>query len=113
MTGYRQLPLGGEPLAAVRILRSIRDFFHRRNYLEVETPCRIPAPAPELYIDAEPAGAWYLQTSPELCMKRLLSAGFPRIYQICRCFRRRERGARHLPEFTLLEWYTAGAGYRK
>jgi lysyl-tRNA synthetase class 2 len=45
-------------------------------------------------------------------MKRLLSAGYPRIFQICRCFRRHERGRRHVPEFTLLEWYTAGHGYR-
>jgi lysyl-tRNA synthetase class 2 len=45
-------------------------------------------------------------------MKRLLAAGYQRIFQICRCFRREERGGRHLPEFTLLEWYTANADYR-
>lgn len=44
-------------------------------------------------------------------MKRLLSAGYPRIFQICRCFRQKERGTRHLPELTLLEWYTAGHNY--
>ena len=77
----------------------------------METPIRIPAPAPETHIDAQPSGSWFLQTSPELCMKRLLAAGYPRIFQICKCFRRNERGRRHLPELTLLEWSTAGTNY--
>ena len=77
----------------------------------METPIRIPAPAPEAHIDAQPSGSWFLQTSPELCMKRLLAAGYPRIFQICKCFRRNERGRRHLPELTMLEWYTAGHDY--
>jgi lysyl-tRNA synthetase class 2 len=94
------------------IVRAIRDFFIHEGYLEVETPCRIPAPAPESHIDAQPTGEWYLQTSPELCMKRLLSAGYPKIFQICKCFRQKERGRRHLPELTLLEWYTAERDYR-
>lgn len=94
-----------------RVIRAVRRFFEADGYLEVETPCRIPAPAPELHIDAPPAGGWFLQTSPELCMKRLLAAGCPRIFQICRCFRSGERGRRHLPELTMLEWYTAGSGY--
>ncbi len=80
--------------------------------MEIETPIRIPAPAPESHIEPEPSGKWCLQTSPELCMKRLLSAGYPKIYQICKCFRRNERGARHLPEFTMLEWYAAKTNYR-
>lgn len=96
-----------------RILQAIRSFFIDNDYLEVETPIRIPAPAPEAHIDAQPCGDWYLHPSPELCMKRLLAAGYPRIFQICRCFRRRERGQRHLPEMTLLEWYTAGADYTR
>ena len=95
-----------------RVLRALRSFFEAHGYLEIETPIRIPAPAPEAHIDPEPAGKAYLQTSPELCMKRLLAAGYPRLYQICRCFRRGERGRRHLPEFTLLEWYTADSDYR-
>ena len=78
----------------------------------METPVRIPAPAPEAHIDAVSSGEWFLQTSPELCMKRLLSKGLTRIFQICPCFRKAERGARHLPEMTLLEWYTAGKDYR-
>jgi lysyl-tRNA synthetase class 2 len=93
------------------ILQAIRTFFRDRQYLEVETPVRIPAPAPEAHIDAQESGRWFLHTSPELCMKMLLSAGFPRIFQICRCFRKNERGRRHLPEFSLLEWYTAGHDY--
>jgi lysyl-tRNA synthetase class 2 len=93
------------------ILSAIRRFFSQTGYLEVETPCRIPAPAPETHIDTEPSGTWFLQTSPELCMKQMLAAGFPRIYQICKCFRQKERGCRHLPEMTMLEWYEAGSNY--
>jgi len=95
-----------------RGLQAMRAFFEAADYLEVETPIRIPAPAPEAHIDPEPCGRAFLQTSPELCMKRLLAAGYPRLYQICRCFRQGERGRRHLPEFTLLEWYTAHQDYR-
>lgn len=95
-----------------RVRQALRSFFESADYLEVETPLRIPAPAPEAHIDPEPAGDAFLQTSPELCMKRLLAAGYPRLFQICRCFRRAERGRRHLPEFTLLEWYTANRDYR-
>lgn len=87
-------------------------FFQEKGYLEVETPFRIPAPAPEAQIDAIPSDGWFLQTSPELCMKRLLAAGYPRIYQICRCWREGERGSRHLSEFTMLEWYRAHADYQ-
>jgi lysyl-tRNA synthetase class 2 len=94
-----------------RIIEAVRAFFMQHDYLDVETPCRIPAPAPETHIDAQASGSWYLQTSPELCMKRLLAAGYERIFQICRCFRKHERGNRHLPEITLLEWYTAGVDY--
>ena len=95
----------------MRILQAIRNFFMSQNYLEIDTPVRIPAPAPEAYIDAIPSAEWFLQTSPELCMKRLLAAGFPRIFQICKCFRQGERGRKHLPELTMLEWYCAGSDY--
>lgn len=94
-----------------RMIQAIRRFFLERDFLEIETPCRIPAPAPEAHIEAVASGEWFLHTSPELCMKRLLAAGYPKIFQICRCFRGGERGDRHLPEFTLLEWYRRGADY--
>jgi lysyl-tRNA synthetase class 2 len=94
-----------------RTIQAVRRFFIDRGYLEVETPHLIPAPAPEAHIDAIPVGDAFLHTSPELCMKRLLAAGYPRLFQICRCFRGGERGIRHLPEFTLLEWYGAGMDY--
>jgi len=93
------------------MVQAIRRFFAEKDYLEVETPQLIPAPAPEVHIDAVSTGGGYLQTSPELCMKRLLSAGFPKIYQISKCFRANERGDLHLPEFCLLEWYRAGIDY--
>jgi lysyl-tRNA synthetase class 2 len=94
-----------------QILQGIRHFFIENGYLEVETPQRIPTPAPESYIDAIPSGTWFLHTSPELCMKRMMAAGFENIFQICRCWREKERGNLHLPEFTLLEWYREGVDY--
>jgi elongation factor P--(R)-beta-lysine ligase len=93
------------------IFSRVRGFFAGKGYLEVETPFRIPAPAPEAHIDAISSAGWFLQTSPELCMKRMLAAGYQRIFQICRCWRDGERGVRHLSEFTMLEWYRAGADY--
>ena len=95
-----------------RILQGIRQFFIEEGYLEVETPHRIPTPAPESHIEAIPSDTWFLHTSPELCMKRLMAAGYDKIFQICRCWRERERGSLHLPEFTLLEWYQIGGDYR-
>lgn len=95
-----------------RIIQQIRAFFIERDFLEVETPHRIPANAPEYHIDAIEAEDWFLQTSPELCMKRLLAAGYERLFQICRCWRRGERGTRHLPEYSMLEWYRLAADYK-
>ena len=98
------------------MLRDIRAFFDGLGFVEVETPVRIAAPAPEPHIDCPAAGAstgcGFLRASPELQMKRLLAAGMERIYQIGPCFREGERGRRHNPEFTMLEWYRANAGYR-
>lgn len=93
------------------IIRAVRGFFEERDYLEIDTPLRLPVLAPEVWIEPELSGDHFLQTSPELCMKRLLSAGNPRIFQICHCFRKGERGQRHLPEFSMLEWYRAGCDY--
>jgi lysyl-tRNA synthetase class 2 len=94
-----------------RVIEAIRRFFVDRGYLEVETPLLVPAPAPECHIEAIRAGDLYLHTSPELSMKRLLASGFPRIFQITKCFRSGERGRLHLPEFTLLEWYRCETDY--
>jgi len=94
-----------------RIMTAIRAFFVGRDYLEVETPQRLPGNAPEAHIDAVGADGWFLQTSPELCMKRLLAAGYASIFQISHCWRAGERGGRHLPEFSMLEWYRGGADY--
>ncbi len=93
------------------IFQAVRQFFIGEGYLEIDTPFRIPAPAPELHIDAVASGNWFLHTSPELCMKRLLSAGYDRIFQICRCWRDGERGTKHLPEFVMLEWYRSDIDY--
>ncbi len=111
MTTFRQSQIARNLKLRAEIIKTVRDFFHERNFLEVDTPLRIPAPAAEPHIQAVAADGWYLQTSPELCMKRLLSAGYPKIFQICKCFRANERGRRHLEEFTLLEWYAAGITY--
>lgn len=94
-----------------RLIQNIRLYFINHDFLEVETPLRIPAPAPEEHIEAIPSAGWFLQTSPELCMKRLLAAGYSSIFQICKCFRDAERGNMHLPEFTMLEWYVSGFNY--
>ena len=107
------------PAALVRraaIIRDLRAFFDRAGFLEVETAVRIAAPAPEPHIDCPvvlaPAGErTYLRASPELQMKKLLSCGLDRIYQLGPCFREGERGSRHYPEFTMLEWYRKDATY--
>ena len=94
------------------IVSAIRRFFDERGFVEVETAVRIPAPAPEEHIDCPPVvGGGYLRASPELQMKKLLAAGMDRIYQIGPCFREGERGSRHNPEFTMIEWYRKGADY--
>ncbi len=93
--------------------RAIRSFFHDRDFLEVDTPVRQPLLVPERNILPVPSGTHFLQTSPELYMKRLLGGGCERIFQICPCFRREERGHLHLEEFMMLEWYRRDADYRQ
>jgi lysyl-tRNA synthetase class 2 len=99
-----------------RVLADVRRFFDARGYLEVQTPIAVPSPGLDLHLDAfevtggERGSPRWLITSPEYQMKRLLGEGWQRIYQIVACFRRGEVGARHNPEFTMLEWYRANAG---
>ena len=103
--------------ARAKIVAALRAFFDGQGFVEVETPVRIVAPAPEPHIDCpvvpSPTGGdpTYLRASPELQMKKLLAAGMDRIYQIGPCFREGERGSRHNPEFTMIEWYRRDADY--
>lgn len=97
------------------ILREVRAFFVSRGALEVETPILVPSPGLDVHLDAfevpKALGekSHYLNTSPEYQMKVLLSEGFTSLFQITKVFRRDERGIHHNPEFTMLEWYRAGA----
>jgi elongation factor P--(R)-beta-lysine ligase len=91
-----------------------RQFFAARGVLEVDTPMLVNAPVSDVHIHsarvtlAGSAQAWFLHTSPEYGMKRLLAAGSGDIYQICHVVRAGERGRLHNPEFTLIEWYRLG-----
>ena len=93
-------------------LQALRGFFLARNYIETDTPGRLPALLPEAHIFPFASEDRFLQPSPEQCMKRLLARGATRIFQICPCFRKEERGRLHRAEFTMLEWYRAHADYR-
>ena len=95
------------------MLSRARTFFSDRNVLEVETPTlnRATASDPQIqscYVETSGSSELILQTSPESYMKRLLAAGYPDIYSICRVFRDGEVGQRHQPEFTMIEWYRHG-----
>lgn len=98
------------------IIQQIRDFFQKRGLLEVETPCLAAHAVTDPYIQSIPATvttsegevSYFLQTSPEYHMKRLLAAGSGDIFQITKCFRNEESGRWHNPEFTMLEWYRIG-----
>ena len=103
------------------MVKSVREFFDRRGYVEVDTPALQLSPGMEPHLTAfetalgEPNGdrqPVYLHTSPEFAMKKLLAAGMQRIFQLARVFRDGERSPRHHPEFTMLEWYQTGAGWR-
>jgi lysyl-tRNA synthetase class 2 len=94
-----------------RVMQALRAFFEERDFLEVDTPLRVPSPGLEVHLTAVAAGdGAYLITSPEYQMKRLLAAGLPRLFTVCKCFRAGERGAHHGVEFTMLEWYRADGG---
>ena len=92
-------------IARSAAMAALRRFFAERDFFEVETPLLVPSPGLEIHLDAVAAGGGYLITSPEYQMKRLLAAGFERIYQVCKCFRAGEHGPHHAAEFTMVEWY--------
>lgn len=94
-----------------------RSFFEERQILEVDTPILSRFAVSDPHIESitvelqhDPGRSWFLQTSPEFCMKRLLSAGYPDIYEICKVFRDGESGRYHQPEFTMVEWYRLDFG---
>ncbi|MDH3373962.1 MAG: EF-P lysine aminoacylase EpmA [Gammaproteobacteria bacterium] len=108
-------PMSG-PAAARRradLLDRARGYFKAHDILAVDTPALSKYAASDPNIDSLSVRAQhdqdlFLHTSPEFAMKRLLAGGYPDIYSICRVFRDGEIGMRHLPEFTLIEWYRLG-----
>jgi lysyl-tRNA synthetase class 2 len=106
-----------------RLNAAIRGFFARRDVLEVETPVLSQAGNTEPNIasfslefsgrtNGAPRTRW-LRTSPEYALKRLLAAGIGDCYELGRVFRDGEAGARHNPEFTMLEWYRVGWDHQR
>lgn len=96
-------------LARFRILSAVKRFFLDHEFVEVDTPAQVACPGMEPYLDSFPVKDGWLRTSPELHMKRLLAAGFDRIFQIGPCFRAGDHGSQHREEFQMLEWYRAFA----
>lgn len=109
-------------LARASALAATRRFFAAAGFVEVETPALQVSPGMEVHLRAfateledgqgGPPRRLYLHTSPEFAMKKLLAAGEPRLFQLARTFRNAERSDTHHPEFTMLEWYRAGASWR-
>ncbi len=102
------------------IAAAMRDWFARRDFIEVETAALQTSPGNEAHLSAFateailPDGArqpLYLHTSPEFACKKLLAAGESRIFSLGAVYRNRERGPLHHPEFTMLEWYRVGQTY--
>jgi lysyl-tRNA synthetase class 2 len=105
-----------------RIMGAVRTWFAEAGFVEVDTPALQVSPGLEPHLKAfatlleTPEGETlqrYLHTSPEFAMKKLLAAGMERIYQLGHVFRNGERAGTHSPEFTMLEWYRAGADYTR
>ncbi len=100
--------------ARAALLARARGYFAETGAVEVETPQLSPVPVSDPLLDSVEVrlsgrpGPWFLQTSPEFSMKRLLAAGLGDCFQVCRVFRDGERGRLHLPEFTMIEWYRVG-----
>lgn len=107
-------------MARAAITKSVRGWFEEQGFTEVETGILQVSPGNETHLHAPRTeltrgdgfrATRYLRTSPEFAAKKLLAAGEAQIFEFARVFRDRERGDLHLPEFTMLEWYRAGAGY--
>jgi lysyl-tRNA synthetase class 2 len=107
--------------ARARALQGVREAFEGMGFLELETPSVVRNPGMDVHL-AAPGVVYaegptptlvapdrWLITSPEYHLKRALAAGHPQVFELARCFRAGERGARHQPEFTMLEWYRAWA----
>lgn len=94
-----------------KILRAVRDWFHAQGFTEAEPNVLTLSPGAETHVDAFAVESGYLHTSPEFAMKKLLAAGEEKIFYLGKCWRRGERGPLHAEEFTMLEWYRAGAPY--
>jgi lysyl-tRNA synthetase class 2 len=97
--------------ARAAILRAVRDWFAGHGFTEAEPGMLVASPGAETHIDAFESDGRYLHTSPEFAMKKLLAAGETRIFFLGKTWRRGETGPLHAPEFTMLEWYRAGAPY--
>ena len=95
------------------LLKALREEFFAADFLEVSTPVKIPANAPEEYIESLACGDGFLRTSPELAMKRMLCDGLEKIFQFGSAFRAGEFGRKHREEFTILEYYAAAWDYRQ
>ncbi len=107
--------------ARSRLAAAARAFLTARGYQEVETPALVPVPGMEVHLRAFRSAyvphlgagqgrVLWLRTSPELALKRLLVAGAGPVFELARVWRNGEAGARHSPEFTMLEWYRPGLG---
>ncbi len=98
-------------LARRIVVQTIRKYFNRQGLIEVDTPALQPAPSDEVHLKCFQTGDFYLHTSPELAMKKLLVAGEKAIFQICHAYRDEPVSETHSPEFTMLEWYRVGTDY--